>query len=342
MHIEHNASLLPHNTFGMNINAKTLVAYDNEEELINLILANREDICQPLLHIGEGSNLLFMNDFPGTVLLSRIKTVEILHKEEYEVLVRVGAGWNMDEFIAYAIEHHWYGLENLSKIPGQVGASAVQNIGAYGVEAGDYIHAVNCVNLIDGTTKTFFNKECNFSYRHSIFKEADTRGKYAVTSLEYKLHTNFTPHLDYGGIRTCLASRGIDAMNISARELRDTIISIRDNKLPDPKVQGNAGSFFMNPVVDRKTFERILADYPDMPKYELDDNHIKIPAAWLIEQCGWKGRALGRAGVHERQPLVLVNLGCATGQEIEHLSNKIREDVHSKFGVEIVPEVNFI
>lgn len=342
MHIEHNASLLPHNTFGMNVKTNMLVAYDNEEELINIIQNLRDKLVRPILHIGEGSNLLFMNDFPGTVLFSNIKTTKILHKDEHEVLVRVGAGWNMDEFISYAIEHGWYGLENLSKIPGQVGASAVQNIGAYGVEAGNFIHAVNCVSLQDGTRKTFYHKDCNFSYRHSIFKESDIRGMYAVTSVEYNLQINFTPHLDYGGIRSILASKDIDSNTISANELREIIIYIRDNKLPDPKVQGNAGSFFMNPVVDKKTFESILADYPDIPRYELNEDQIKIPAAWLIEQCGWKGRALGRAGVHERQPLVLVNLGNATGEEIKQLSNKIREDVMSKFGIEILPEVNFI
>ena len=342
MQIEHNISLLPHNTFGMDVMADTIISYDNAEELSELVRNGRRELPMPLLHIGEGSNLLFMDDFPGTVLLSRIKEISVIEQGEEYVIVRVGAGWNMDKFIAYSLEHGWYGIENLSKIPGQVGASAVQNIGAYGVEAGDRIFSVNCVSLEDGAARRFSHDECNFAYRHSIFKEEGYRGKYAVCSVEYKLDLAFEAQLNYGGIRQKLVSAGKNLDNLTALELREIIISIREEKLPDPQVTGNAGSFFMNPVVERTVSERLLQQYPDMPSYEVDCNHVKIPAAWLIEQSGWKGKSLGRAGVHVNQPLVLVNLGGATGTEIKLLSDQIINDVFEKFAIRISPEVNFI
>ena len=342
MQIEHNISLLPHNTFSMDVMADTIISYDNAEELSELVRNGRRELPMPLLHIGEGSNLLFMDDFPGTVLLSRIKEISVIEQGEEYVIVRVGAGWNMDKFIAYSLVHGWYGIENLSKIPGQVGASAVQNIGAYGVEAGDRIFSVNCVSLEDGAARRFSHDECNFAYRHSIFKEEGYRGKYAVCSVEYKLDLAFEAQLNYGGIRQKLVSAGKNLDNLTALELREIIISIREEKLPDPQVTGNAGSFFMNPVVERTVSERLLQQYPDMPSYEVDCNHVKIPAAWLIEQSGWKGKSLGRAGVHVNQPLVLVNLGGATGTEIKLLSDQIINDVFEKFAIRISPEVNFI
>lgn len=342
MQVEHNISLLPHNTFGMDVLADTVISYDNAEELSELMRNGRQGLHFPLLHIGEGSNLLFMDDFHGTVLLSRIKEISLIEQDQEHVIVRVGAGWNMDKFIAYSLEHGWYGIENLSKIPGQVGASAVQNIGAYGVEAGDRIYCVNCVSLEDGTSRRFSHEECNFAYRHSIFKEEEYKGKYAVCSVEYRLDRVFEPRLNYGGIRQKLVSAGKNPDNITALELRDIIIDIREEKLPDPRVMGNAGSFFMNPVVDRTVSERLLQQYPDMPSYEVDSNHVKIPAAWLIEQSGWKGKCQGRAGVHVNQPLVLVNLGSATGTEIKLLSERIINDVFEKFAIRISPEVNFI
>lgn len=342
MQIRHNTSLLQHNTFGIDVIANTIVSYDSEEELVNIVNTCIDKLPKPLIHIGEGSNLLFMKDFPGTVLLSKIKYVKKLSESETHAVVRVGSGMNMDDFIAYSIGKGWYGLENLSKIPGQVGASAVQNIGAYGTEAGNCIHAVNCISLSNGDAKTFTHNECDFSYRHSIFKTPDFKGKYAVTSVDYCLSLDFCPILDYGGIRQQIAAAGINADDISVQELRKIIIQIRESKLPDPKVLGNAGSFFMNPIIDKNTFMRLLADYPDIPKYDLGDNQIKIPAAWLIEQCGWKGKSHGKAAVHHIQPLVLVNTGGAKGTEIAELSDLVRESVLEKFGIEINPEVNFI
>lgn len=342
MQIENNISLLPYNTFGIDVRANTVLFYDTHEELATLASTSLHTLPRPVMHIGEGSNLLFMTDFPGTILMCRNKEITLLPGTEGHILVRVGAGMKMDDFILHAISRGWYGLENLSNIPGQVGASAVQNIGAYGVEAGEYIHAVNCVSLEDGSTMRLSRQDCRFAYRYSIFKSPVFKGKVAVTSVEYTLDTIFTPRLDYGGIRRSLASEGLDTDTLTALELRNTIIKIRESKLPDPKIQGNAGSFFMNPIVDRDVFERILATYPDMPRYELEDGRVKIPAAWLIEQCGWKGKALGRAGVHSLQPLVLVNLGGASGNDVRQLSALIQNDVLDRFGISITPEVNFI
>lgn len=342
MQIEHNISLLAHNTFGMDVHAAALVTYANADELSALVRTTLHTLPSPLLHIGEGSNLLFMGDFQGTVLMCSNHDITPVEQDADHITVRVGAGWKMDDFIAHALSKGWYGLENLSLIPGQVGASAVQNIGAYGVEAGDCISRVHCISLEDGGPRTFSHDECSFSYRHSIFKDAACRGRYAVVSVEYTLGKRFTPHLDYGGIRKSILAEGLDPENISASELRDIIIRIRQEKLPDPRVQGNAGSFFMNPIVPRTEYDRICGIVPNAPKYDIDAEHVKIPAAWLIEQCGWKGNSLGAAGVHRRQPLVLVNLGGATGDDIKTLSDRIQQDVLARFGVSIRPEVIFV
>lgn len=339
MQIKNNISLLEYNTFAIDVTADTMVFYDSVDELKTLITTSLHTLPTPLLHIGEGSNLLFLKDFCGTVLLSNIRDVEIVSEQQGQILVRVGAGWKMDDFIDYAISHGWYGLENLSLIPGQVGASAVQNIGAYGVEVGDHIHAVNCISLQDGETRRFTHDECTFSYRHSIFKTPELRGKYAVTSVEYALSTTFQPNLEYKGILQCLAGDGIAPADVDAITLRQTIIKIREDKLPDPRKQGNAGSFFMNPVVPVSLYNRLKESHATIPCYRVDDDNVKIPAAWLIEQCGWKGRSLGKAAVHARQPLVLVNAGGASGQDIMELCRCVQADVRERFGIALQPEV---
>ncbi len=339
MRTEHNYSLLGNNTFGIDARCRQFVEYDTPEELSQFVGTT------PLLHIGGGSNLLFLGDFEGTVLHSRIRTIEQLHTDHDNaetILLRVGAGVVWDDLVAYTLEHGWYGLENLSLIPGEVGASAVQNIGAYGAEAKDYIVEVECMSLDNGQRRTFRNEECQYSYRHSIFKTEAYRGHWAVLYVTYLLSTTFTPHLDYGGIRAELERQHIDTANLTAQQLRQTIIGIRQAKLPDPKVQGNAGSFFMNPVVSREKYEALASQYPQMPHYEVDESHVKIPAGWMIEQCGWKGKTLGPAAVHDRQALVLVNRGGAKGQDIVSLCEAVRNDVKERFGIDIRPEVNFI
>ena len=317
-----------YNTFGIDAKATKYVEYGSEEELIRLIptLAGTA-----YFHVGGGSNLLFTHDYDGTILHSAIRGIEVDCD-----LVRVGAGVVWDEFVEWTVQNGWSGVENLSLIPGEVGASAVQNIGAYGVEAKDVIESVECVDLTDGSRRVFSNAECHYSYRQSIFKN-EVRGRYAVTYVTYRLSRTFTPRLDYGNIR---ASLPVDT-EVSPRLVRDTIIGIRRAKLPDPDVQGNAGSFFMNPVVSREQFLQIQAQYPQMPFYEVEGG-VKIPAGWMIEQCGWKGKSLGPAAVHDRQALVLVNLGGATGADILRLCNAVRQSVHEKFNIDIHPEVNIL
>lgn len=331
-----NYSLLAHNTFGIDAKCSRFVEYTSVEEALKLV-ASLTDADFPLLILGGGSNLLLTGDYAGTVLHSAIKGIEVVGDEEDSVFLKCGSGEVFDDVVAYAVEHGYHGAENLSIIPGEVGASAVQNIGAYGVEAKDIIYKVEAVEIASGKIFVFSNAECEYSYRQSKFKH-EWRDKYLITHVTYRLSKTFVPDLDYGNIRASLAAKNI--LNPTAQQLRDVIFEIRNAKLPDPKVQGNAGSFFMNPVVDKEKYEELAAQFPHMPHYTIDDRHEKIPAGWMIDQCGWKGKSLGKAGVHDKQALVLVNRGGATGQEVVHLCDVIRKDVKHKFGIEIHPEVN--
>jgi UDP-N-acetylmuramate dehydrogenase len=321
----------------MDVEASVFVEYESVTELKEILL---HQLCPEgkWLHIGGGSNLLFTGDFDGMILHSAIKGFEVVSENEDEVLVRAGAGEVWDDFVAYTVEKGWYGAENLSLIPGEVGASAVQNIGAYGVEAKDLIVKVDTLEVETGKERVFGNEECGYAYRESVFKHA-LKGKYIVTHVTYRLSKHPSYRLDYGNVRAELEKRGCE---LTLENVRQTIIDIRESKLPDPKVQGNAGSFFMNPIVPRPLFEELQGKYPSMPYYEVDVERVKIPAAWMIDQCGWKGKQLGRAGVHSKQALVLVNCGGATGKEIIALSEEIQQSVCDKFGVRIYPEVNFI
>ena len=288
---------------------------------------------RPLLILGGGSNLLLTGDYDGTVLHSGIRFLE----QTDECHIRCGSGYVWDDVVAYCVANGLYGAENLSVIPGEVGASAVQNIGAYGVEAKDLIDSVEAVEIETGRIFRFMNAECAYSYRQSKFKHA-WRDRFLITAVTYKLSKTYAPKLDYGNIRAALAAKGIG--NPTAMQLRETIIEIRNAKLPDPKVLGNAGSFFMNPVVPTQKYNELAQQYEGMPHYTIDSEHEKIPAGWLIEPCGWTGKALGRAAVHDKQALVLVNRGGATGSEVVHLCETIQHDVRQKFGIDINPEVN--
>ena len=342
-------SLLAHNTFGIDAKCRRFLEYSSVEEA-QQIVAGLTDADKPLLILGGGSNLLLTGDYEGTVLHSSIKGIDVLVNGEMAaaehddallnpefVFLRCGSGEVFDDVVAYAVEHGYHGAENLSIIPGEVGASAVQNIGAYGVEAKDIIYKVETVEIATGRVVVFDNRDCHYSYRQSKFKH-EWKDKYLVTHVVYRLSRSFVPDLDYGNIRASLAAKHIE--NPTAQQLRDVIIEIRNAKLPDPKVQGNAGSFFMNPIVEKAKYEELAALYPGMPHYTIDEGHEKIPAGWMIDQCGWKGKSLGRAGVHDKQALVLVNRGGATGEEIVNLCNTIRKDVKQKFGIDIHPEVN--
>lgn len=333
-----NYNLLNHNTFGISGNCRRFVEFDNVDELQTCVRSiTAED--KPLLIIGGGSNLLLTRDFPGLVLHSAIMGREVVKESEGKVWLRCGSGETWDGIVAYAVEKGWHGAENLSLIPGEVGASAVQNIGAYGAEAKDLIAKVEAVEIATGNVVEFSNEDCRYAYRQSRFKN-EWKDHYVITYVTYCFSLDFCPDLDYGNIRHSLDEQGISKP--TAQQLRQTIINIREAKLPDPKVTGNAGSFFMNPVVGRDVYERLAAQHEGMPHYVVDADHIKIPAGWMIEQCGWKGASLGRAGVHDRQALVLVNRGGATGEEVVTLYKRIIEDVRAKFGIEIHPEVNVV
>jgi len=327
-------SLLHHNTFGIDVTAARFIEYDTIEDLQKLIV-DRE-VSEPFLHIGSGSNLLFLNNYAGTVLHSNIKTIEVVNETPDAVWLKVGSGVVWDDFVDYGVKHNWYGTENLSIIPGEVGASAVQNVGAYGVEAKDLITEVHTIDL-EGKHHIYSNADCHFAYRYSIFKEPSAK-KVIVTHVCFRLSKQESYTLDYGTIRKELDPD----QALSSDAVRQTIIRIRDSKLPDPAVLGNAGSFFMNPIVSKTQFEAIQRSYPAMPFYVVSEDRIKIPAGWLIEQSGWKGKSLGPAAVHDKQALVLVNKGGATGRDIMALSDAVRSSVKEKFGIDIHPEVKTV
>lgn len=322
------------NTFGLDVKAGRWLEYASMEELKALIAEGQ--ISSPYLHVGSGSNLLFLGDFEGTILHSAIRSIEMVNQDAEKVWLRVGAGVIWDDFVAYCVERGYYGAENLSLIPGEVGASAVQNIGAYGVEVKDLISCVETVD-VHGDRRVFGVEECGYAYRNSVFKRPDMKS-FFVTHVTFALNKAEQYTLNYGTIRQELEKYP----QIDLATVRQVIVSIRESKLPDPKVLGNAGSFFMNPIVTRTKYETLLQEYPSMPSYQVDATHVKIPAGWMIEQCGWKGKSLGNAAVHDKQALVLVNCGGATGADIVVLSDAVRAAVREKFGVEIRPEVNMI
>lgn len=325
-------SLLKHNTFGMDVCASRFVEYCSEEELLNVVPQLNG---KRFLHIGGGSNILFCGNYHGIILHSAIGGITVETETPDSVSVRVGAGVVWDDFVSYTVDNGWSGAENLSLIPGEVGASAVQNIGAYGVEAKDLIERIEAIDLTDGTHRVFLKDECCYGYRKSIFK-TELKGRYAITYVTYRLSKIFQPKLDYGNVREKLNGKELTPENV-----RNVVIEIRRSKLPDPEVTGNAGSFFMNPVVSTEKYEKLKTLYPDIPHYIVDGG-VKIPAGWLIEKCGWKGKTLGRAGVCPNQALVLINLGGATGNDIVALSDAVCRSVNEKFGISISPEVNII
>ena len=324
-------SLLAHNTFGIAASCSRFLEYATDDEARTV--ANL--LQDPYIIIGGGSNLLLTRNFEGTVVHSAVKGISPLGDGR----VRCGSGEQWDDVVEWCVNHQLYGAENLSLIPGDVGASAVQNIGAYGVEVKDLIDSVEAIEIQTGALRTFTNAECGYGYRDSRFKH-EWKNRFLITHVTYRLSADFQANTQYGNISGQLQHLGITRPD--AAQLREVIIGIRRAKLPDPQVTGNAGSFFMNPVVSRQKYEELAAAYPQMPHYFIDADHEKIPAGWMIEQCGWKGRSLGRAGVHDRQALVLVNRGGATGGEVVALCEAIRSDVSQRFGIDIHPEVNIV
>lgn len=331
-----NYSLLTQNTFGIDVFAKKYVEFDTESEVqeyTSSLNLGQENV----LPIGQGSNLLFTKDYQGVVFHSKIHGIDIVLEDEDSVTLRVGSGVIWDDFVNYCVLHSYYGLENLSLIPGEVGASAVQNIGAYGVEVKDWIERVETIEIQTGQKRVFQNADCRYSYRSSIFKN-EKKGEYFVAYVVFRLKKDFVPQLKYGTLKSLFNSENEPT---TAQQMRTAIIQIRQDKLPDPKYVGNAGSFFMNPIIEAHDFFLLQKEYPKMPYYEVGENY-KIPAAWLIEQAGWKGRKLGNAGVCEKQALILINCGNATGEDIVSLKEAICKDVKDKFGIELNPEVQFL
>ncbi len=338
-----NYSLLEHNTFGIDAKCERFIEYASNEEAQMVAEVLRG--ANKYLIIGGGSNLLLTKDYQGIVVTPATmqNVADGIETLNDGVSIRCWAGLVFDDVVAFATNKGLYGMENLSLIPGEVGASAVQNIGAYGAEAKDVIESIEAVEIATGKVVTISAADCNYAYRQSIFKH-EWKNKYLITHVTYRLSSTFTPHLDYGNIRAELEKKRI--VTPTAQQLRDTIIEIRNEKLPDPKVEGNAGSFFMNPIVDKKKYQELAARYDKMPHYVVEDTNgevaYKIPAGWMIDQCGWKGKTLGKAGVHAKQALVLVNRGGATGADITHLMKTIQDDVKRTFGIELHPEVNII
>ena len=360
---EYYKDLTKMNTFGMKVKARCFVEYDSVADLVDIEFG---ELARPVIHIGGGSNLLFTDDFKGTVLHSKIDFIEILD-EEKSVLVSVGAGVVFDDFCDWAAKEGLWGVENLSYIPGEVGASAVQNIGAYGVEVKDVIHRVYCYDTVDEEFVSFGVEDCRYGYRDSIFKSPEVKGRYVVTHVVFALSRIPQPRLDYGHLADAVKeAQSARASELTPSLIRKVIIRIRKEKLPEPSVMGSAGSFFKNPVITKEHFEHIEAaakaehgaDYK-VPHYvignpESSSRHceersdvaicsIKVPAAWMIEQCGWKGRRSGGAAVWDKQPLVIVNYtGEAFPEEIIGLERRIIASVKQKFGVELHPEVDHI
>ncbi len=334
MQFSSQISLQGFNTLGVQAKAKKFIQIKNENELQPLCeYLNLSD--SPHLIIGGGSNLLLTKDFDGLVIINQIKGIKLIDVSPNHYLIEANSGEIWHDFVIYCLDKGYNGLENLSLIPGTVGASPIQNIGAYGAEAKDFIDSVKYLHLPTGKIITITNQECQFSYRDSIFKK-HLSGQYFILSVQFKLQKQYALNTHYGAIQDALQKQGVIAP--SAKAISEAVCGIRSNKLPDPKVIGNAGSFFKNPVVSKEQFELLLQNFPNMVAYP-DKNGKKLAAGWLIEQTGWKGKSIGNVKVHQEQALVITNLGSATGLEILNFSQKIIEDVQAKFGVHLDREV---
>jgi len=335
MNIQHNISLKPYNTFGIDLPAKTFAPFATVEELAELLSAKNEQ--ENLMVLGGGSNILLTQPFDGWVLQNSIPGIAIIKEDENYVWIRAGAGENWHGLVLHCIARNWGGVENLSLIPGCVGASPMQNIGAYGVEIKDVFESLEAWSLSDRNLVTFSISDCAFGYRESVFKRK-LKNQFIITSVVFKLRKKPVFQTSYGAIQQELETMGISELSIKA--ISDAVIRIRQSKLPDPAVTGNAGSFFKNPEIELPHYLELKHSYPDLPGYPTKTDTTKVPAGWLIEKAGWKGYREGDAGVHSKQALVLVNYGKANGNEIYALSEKIVQSVKEKFGIVLEREVN--
>ena len=336
MEVRENYSLKNYNTFGIDVKCRYFVESDTESEFLEFV-SSYELKPEEIMVLGEGSNFLFTDDFDGTVFYPTMKGMEIVEENDEHVWVKVGAGEVWDDFVAWTVEQGYGGVENLSFIPGHVGAAPVQNVGAYGMEAGDTIERVEAIQIEKARKETISAAACRCAYRDSIFK-GEWKNRYIVTYVVFRLTKVPEFRLNYGSVREELQKLG----EVSLKNIRRAIIQIRRAKLPDVKDLPNAGSFFKNPVVSREQAGQLKERYPELPVYPVDEDRVKLAAGWLIEQCGWKGKDLGKAGVYEKQALILVNRAGASGVEVARLANEVKKSVFMTFGVWIEPEVYVI
>jgi UDP-N-acetylmuramate dehydrogenase len=337
MQVHKNYFLKGLNTFGISVYAKYFSEFNSTAELQALLNVADKQISTFIL--GGGSNILFTKDFDGFVLKNNIPGIEIIKEDEEYIYIKAGAGINWHYFVKYCVDNNYAGVENLSLIPGNVGASPMQNIGAYGVEIKDVFYELEAFHLNEKSLQKFTSSDCEFGYRESIFKKK-FKNQFVILNVTYRLKKNPVFNISYGAIEQELNKMNIQDLSVKA--VSDAVINIRTSKLPDPKIIGNAGSFFKNPVIKYDQFLQVQKNHSGIPSYKQDDEQFKIPAGWLIEQCGWKGYRNGDAGCYEKQALVLVNYGNATGKQILELSKKIKESVSEKFGILLETEVNII
>ena len=341
MQVQQSTSLLPYNTFGIDAKAQFFASFSDIDELKDLLEYRKQQSSTnktlPLMVLGGGSNILLTKDVEGLILKNELKGIELVNEDADYYYVKAAAGEIWHNLVEYCIANNYAGLENLSLIPGNVGASPMQNIGAYGVEIKDVFYELEAYNINEGSIDKFSNSDCKFGYRESVFKN-ELKGKYIILNVTYQLQKNPIFNTSYGAINTELERMGTKELSI--KNISQAVINIRTSKLPNPKEIGNAGSFFKNPQVSKENWEVILANHPNVVAYKVDELHYKLAAGWLIEQCGWKGFRKGDAGCHAKQALVLVNYGTAKGKEILDLSTEIIHSVKEKFGVELEREVN--
>ena len=337
MEILENYPLKEFNTFGITVSSRYFVSISSVTQLKE-VLATDIAKTNPLLIMGGGSNILFTRQYPGLIIFNQIKGIDIIDEGYEDALISAGGGEIWHTLVEFSLNLNLGGLENLSLIPGSVGAAPIQNIGAYGVELKEVMESLTAIDLATGEEKTFSNAECDFGYRNSVFKK-ELKDKYLITNVSLRLSKNPILNTSYGAINSLLQEKGINHPTV--KDVSNAVIEIRQSKLPDPALLGNAGSFFKNPVVDKIDYEGLKLLFSDIPGY-INSEHVKIPAAWLIEQCGWKGQRFGNVGVHNKQPLVLVNYGEGKGEEIKLLAEKIKVSVADKFGIELEAEIRII
>lgn len=335
--IRENFNISDYNTMGVDAKVRYFASVENAEQIRSL-LSNTEYEHIPLYVLGGGSNVLFMNDYAGMVLHMSLLGKKVIREDDDHIWLKIGAGENWHELVCYCVEKGWGGIENLSLIPGTAGAAPIQNIGAYGVELESVFESLTAIDRNTGTEESFSKEACAFGYRDSIFKQK-FKGKYIITSITLRLQKDPQVNLSYHALKNALDLKGIDQPDI--KDVSNAVIEIRKSKLPDPQQLGNAGSFFKNPVITLSEFNELKEEYPEIPHYKAE-NGVKIPAAWLIDQCGWKGKKKGNVGVHKDQALVLVNYGKAKGEEILQFSEEIKASVRQRFGISLNMEVNVV